>query len=211
MHIGTTTLQNQTTKPPIILAVDTAGPRLQLALLHGDSVDVLVEDLPKGHAEIIFDRIANLLARNDLTYAHLTSIAVTTGPGSFTGLRIGLSTARGLGLGLSIPVIGVPTLAAMSLSITQNSPFTIVVDARRDQAYAQKFSAPGVPAADPQIIPFDGGDPSHIMSERVDIAALATFAASADPVDFPPVPTYLRDADAKPQTKGIVAHQSAKP
>ena len=85
-----------------LLAIDTAAPRLQLALLRGDSVDTLVEDMPTGQAERIFPAIAELLVRNAATYADLTRIAVTTGPGSFTGLRIGLSAARGIGLARTI-------------------------------------------------------------------------------------------------------------
>lgn len=191
-----------------ILALDTSGPRLQLALTDGVKTDAVVEELPKGHAEIIFDRIAALLARSDCTYHDLSRIAVTTGPGSFTGLRIGLSAARGLGLGLAIPVIGVPTLVAMSLAVSRQEPFTIVVDARRDQAYAQEFTAPAMAVAKAKIISFDGNAAaSHIMPEKVDIAALAHFAASVDPEQYPPNPVYIRDADAKPQTKGIVAHK----
>ena len=67
-------------------------------MLKGESVDTEIIDLARGHAEILFGKIAGLLTRNGLEYAGLTHIAVTTGPGSFTGLRIGLSAARGLGL-----------------------------------------------------------------------------------------------------------------
>ncbi|RYE86279.1 MAG: tRNA (adenosine(37)-N6)-threonylcarbamoyltransferase complex dimerization subunit type 1 TsaB [Hyphomicrobiales bacterium] len=93
----------------ILLAIDTVAPRLQLALLRADgSVDTSVDDIAQGQAELIFPRIEALLARNGVSFADLTRIAVTTGPGSFTGLRIGLSAARGLGLARNIPVIESP-------------------------------------------------------------------------------------------------------
>jgi tRNA threonylcarbamoyladenosine biosynthesis protein TsaB len=195
---------------PVTLAIDTARERLQLALLLPDGrVDTDVTDIAKGHAEIIMDRIGALLARNGLAYADLSRIAVTTGPGSFTGLRIGLSVARGLGLALSIPVIGVPTLLALSLSRTGASE--IILDAGRSEAYVQSFSAPGKPAGAPRL-----GDLTQSLQVaartapdgwHLDIERLARFATTADPDQFPPDPHYFRAADAKPQTKGKVARQ----
>src|ERR1700754_1678010 len=114
----------------ILLAIDTAGPRLQLALLRDGAVDTLVEDMAQGQAERIFPAIGELLARNSVAYADLTRLAVTTGPGSFTGLRIGLAAARGLGLALEIPVVGVPTLFAISLGGPARG-FSICLDAKR--------------------------------------------------------------------------------
>src|SRR4051812_38337864 len=100
-----------------ILAIDTAAPRLQLAVLRGDGgFDTLIEDMATGQAERLFPALAELLARSNASYSDLARIAVTTGPGSFTGLRIGLSAARGLALALGIPVVGIPSLLALSLS-----------------------------------------------------------------------------------------------
>lgn len=196
--------------PPATLAIDTARERLQLALARPDRTgDSEIRDVARGHAEILFDAIAALLDRNGLAYADLGRVAVLSGPGSFTGLRIGLSAARGLGLALSIPVLGVPTLLALSLART--GPSEIILDARRGEAYRQAFSAPGKPAGDPQLV-----DLIHALAvaARADpddpvvaIDALARFAQTADPEIFPPVPTYIRAADAKPQTKGKVAHR----
>ena len=126
----------------VLLAIDTAAPRLQLALLRGEAVDTLVEDMSTGQAERIFPAIAELLARNGTTYADLTRIAVTTGPGSFTGLRIGLSAARGLGLALNIPVLGLPTMSALSLLIPKDLPVMVLIDAKRGEMYRQEFLGP---------------------------------------------------------------------
>jgi tRNA threonylcarbamoyladenosine biosynthesis protein TsaB len=194
----------------VLLAIDTAAPRLQLALLLDDRAEVLVEDMAQGQAERIFPAIDELLARNGVAYKGLTRIAVTTGPGSFTGLRIGLSAARGLGLALNIPVIGVPSLLALSLA-AQCDPVVVLLDARRDEAYFQLFSGPGIPVGEPQLLPMDEArrrvpaGAGLITSPLVDIAALARFAAIADPANYPPEAAYIRDADAKPQEKFRVA------
>lgn len=196
-----------------LLAIDTAAPRLQLALLLGDSVDTLVEDMAQGQAERIFPAIDELLARNGKSYADLTRIAVTTGPGSFTGLRIGLSAARGLGLALGIPVVGVPSLLALSLA-TECNATAVLLDARRDEAYFQLFSGPAIPASAAAILPMEEArrrippGTEMLTSPLVDIAALARFAATADPSNFPPEASYIRDADAKPQEKFRVARVS---
>lgn len=189
-----------------LLAIDTAGPRLQLALLAGDSADTLVEEMQTGQAERLFPAIAELLARNGVAYADLTRVAVTTGPGSFTGVRIGLSAARGLALALGIPVVGVPTLHALSL-VTQCDPAAVVVDARRGEAYAQVFSGPGIPVGAARLLPMaearrlvpPGG--ALLTADAPDVERLARFAATADAARFPADAAYVRAADAKPQEK----------
>jgi tRNA threonylcarbamoyladenosine biosynthesis protein TsaB len=131
----------------LTLAIDTVAPRLQLALLLDDGrVDFSIDEIATGQAELIFIRIAELLARNGLGYPDLTRVVTTTGPGSFTGLRIGLSAARGVGLARGIPVIGVPSLLGLSLSVA--GPSTVLLDARRGEAYFQMFSGPGQPLTD---------------------------------------------------------------
>jgi tRNA threonylcarbamoyl adenosine modification protein YeaZ len=189
----------------ITLAIDTAAPRLQLALLLADGrVDVSVDEIATGHAELIFDRIGTLLARNSVDYADLGRVASTTGPGSFTGLRIGLSAARGLGLARTIPVIGVPSLLALSLCVAGAS--TVLLDARRGEAYFQVFSGPGQPSTGAVLLPIETAraaiEPGTVLIESpfVDIALVARYAAKADPRTHSPEATYVRDADAKPQT-----------
>lgn len=190
---------------PVTLAIDTAAPRLQLALLHADGqTDAMVEDIAKGHAEILFDRLNALLARNGLGYQALERIAVTTGPGSFTGLRIGLSAARGLGVARKVPVLGIPSLLALSLGAGPG-PVAVLLDARRGEAYFELFAGPGMPTTGPELLPMETAraalpaDVPVIEHPFVDIGAMARFAASADPAQFPPHASYVRDADAKPQ------------
>jgi tRNA threonylcarbamoyladenosine biosynthesis protein TsaB len=196
-----------------LLAIDTVGPRLQLALLRDGHTDTLVEDMPTGQAERIFPAIAELLARNGAAYADLNRVATTTGPGSFTGVRIGLSAARGLGLALGIPVIGVPSLFAISLAA--DGPTAVLLDARRDEAYFQLFAGPGLPLGEPALLSMDDARESIPTGARLvttpfpDIALVADFAATADAESHRPDAAYIRDADAKPQEKFIVARAPA--
>lgn len=193
------------TETPVTLGIDTAAPRLQLAVLRGDGAsDLSIDDIATGHAEILFDRLAALLARNGLSHADVERIAVTAGPGSFTGLRIGLSAARGLGLARRLPVLGIPSLFALSLGV-EAGPVTVLLDARRGEAYFQSFSAPGVAETEPQLLPIEAARSrvrpgAHLIeSPFVDLAAMVRFAATADPETYPPHAAYIRDADAKPQ------------
>lgn len=198
----------------IVLAIDTAAPRLQLALLLADGrVDVSVDEIATGHAELIFGRIGALLERNSVGYGELQRVASTTGPGSFTGLRIGLSAARGLGLARSIPVIGVPSL--LSLSLSAQGASTVLLDARRGEAYFQTFSAPGQPSSAARLLPMEQAraaivpGTTLIQSPFVDIALVARFAPDAEPSAYPPEATYVRDADAKPQGAARIARLSS--
>lgn len=191
--------------PPITLAIDTAAPRLQLALLCRDGrIDQSIDDIATGHAEILFDRLGTLLARNGMGYGDLQRIAVTTGPGSFTGLRIGLSAARGLGLARKLPVLGIPSLFALSLG-AGTGPIAVLLDARRGEAYIQTFSAPGSATTPPQLLPMAQAqalvpEGAQLVEEPfVAMEPLVRFAAAADPQNFPPHAAYIRDADAKPQ------------
>jgi tRNA threonylcarbamoyladenosine biosynthesis protein TsaB len=199
---------------PIALAIDTAAPRLQLGLLLSDGrTDIWVDEIATGHAELIFGRIAGLLERNGLGYGDLQRIVTTTGPGSFTGLRIGLSAARGIGLARGIPVIGVSSLVALSLGAV--GPATVLLDARRGEAYFQTFAGPGQPTTPGDLLPMAIAQAAIvpgtalITAPFVDIAALARYGATLDPAANPPEPNYIRDADAKPQMAARIARRGA--
>jgi len=192
-----------------LLAIDTTGPRLALGLEVAGRVHLHDEDMATGQAERFFPALEALLAQAGVTYADLGRIAVTTGPGSFTGLRIGLSAARGLGLSLGIPVLGIPTLLAISLS--GDGATAVKLDARRQEAYFQRFAAPGLPASEPRLLPItearariEPGD-MVLTTPFADLELLLEFASTADPALWPPHAAYIRDADAKPQDRFRVA------
>ena len=198
----------------ITLAIDTAAPRLQLGLLLGDGrTDTSMDEIATGHAELIFGRIAELLGRNGLGYADLERVVTTTGPGSFTGLRIGLSAARGIGLARGIPVVGVSSLVALSLGA--DGPASVLLDARRGEAYFQSFAGPGEPITEGDLVPMVIAQAAIvpgttlITTPFIDIAALARHGATLDPAGNPPEPNYIRDADAKPQTAARIERRDA--
>ena len=103
--------------------------------------------MSRGQAEVLVPMIARVMKKASRSFFDIDRFALSIGPGTFTGLRTGLATARGLGLAALKPVIGVGTLQALAWDLTSHdnskkhiSPFAIVVDARRGQVYMQLFS-----------------------------------------------------------------------
>lgn len=145
-----------TDKQGICLALDTALDACSVGLAISTDQEVRTYgrslDLGRGHAEHLMAELEALLQETNLGYQDLTRLAVTTGPGSFTGLRVGLATARSLALALEIPLIGVSTLKALELTARHQGhvgPLACVIDARRNQIYGQLFlpDRPSEPAA----------------------------------------------------------------
>src|SRR3990170_4444965 len=100
-----------------VLAIDTALEACSAAVLDTEHASVVAhESLPmlRGHAEALIPLIARVLERARLTFSELDRVAVTTGPGSFTGLRVGISAARGIALAAGKPAVGLTTLAAFA-------------------------------------------------------------------------------------------------
>ncbi|HEY1877059.1 MAG TPA: tRNA (adenosine(37)-N6)-threonylcarbamoyltransferase complex dimerization subunit type 1 TsaB, partial [Rhizomicrobium sp.] len=99
----------------MLLAVDTALGACSVALLAGDQVRAhVLERMERGHAERLAPMVDEAMKAAKADFAHITHLAVTTGPGTFTGQRVGLAFMRGLRLGLQIPLVGVTTLEAMA-------------------------------------------------------------------------------------------------
>src|SRR5258707_15798032 len=142
-----------------VLAIDTALEACSAAMLDTAHADVAAyESLPmaRGHAEALIPLIARVMHRAGLTFAELDRIAVTTGPGSFTGLRVGISAARGIGLAAAKPVVGLSTLAAYAapfIAADDTLPVVAAVDARHSHIYLQVFGPGGRTLLAPRLGP----------------------------------------------------------
>jgi tRNA threonylcarbamoyladenosine biosynthesis protein TsaB len=136
-----------------ILGVDTATSTASVAIIE-DGVLLAEKIIPRGtgvngatpnglrsnHAEILLPTIASVLEASGLSLTQLSALAVSIGPGSFTGLRIGLSTVKGLAYGSEIPVLGISTLLANAARATDyEGLICALLDARKKQVYASLF------------------------------------------------------------------------
>ena len=139
---------------PTILALDTTTEACSVACWGCGKV--ISEDflhLGRGHAEALVPMIASTIARSGLGYEQFDAIAVTIGPGTFTGLRIGLAAARGLALAMCKPMIGVTTLEAVAYAArSEQRSVLAILDARRSQLYAQGFDSMLMPLNAPSVV-----------------------------------------------------------
>ncbi|WP_157019270.1 tRNA (adenosine(37)-N6)-threonylcarbamoyltransferase complex dimerization subunit type 1 TsaB [Mesorhizobium xinjiangense] len=224
-----------------ILAIDTAAAFCAACLY--DSADAIVLgretlEIGKGHAERLMGVIAAALEQSGLTYGDLDAIAVSVGPGSFTGIRIGVAAARGLALAQDIPCAGVTTLEALAFEAQNAFPgrsVLPVLDAKREEIYAALHGADGSAVLAPMVT--DAKDAAAIAREHdavlvgsaaevvagvadgtLDVAGggqtadIASFAAVAAQKGFDgakPAPLYLRGADVRPQSGFALPRKTA--
>jgi len=140
-----------------VLAIDTALEACAAAVLDtGQPSGGTQESLAmlRGHAEALMPLVARVMERADLTFADLDRVAVTVGPGSFTGLRVGISAARGIGLAAGKPVVGLSTLAAFAtpfIAADDTQPVVAAIDARHDHVYLQVFGPGGRTLVAPRL------------------------------------------------------------
>ncbi len=222
----------------LTLAIDTAANFCSACLWDEASDRVLAaeeRDIGRGHAEQLMDVIAAVIGKAGRDYADLSRVAVAIGPGSFTGIRVGVATARGLGLALGIPVTGVTTLEAVAADARAETggDVTVAVNGGRGQIFIQSFDAAGIPFGEPAAVEAD--DAASAVPASAEFlagnAANAVAAALSRPVEtgidratgsvatvarlsaispHAPVPLYLRGADAKPQTGFALPRAGAK-
>jgi tRNA threonylcarbamoyladenosine biosynthesis protein TsaB len=123
----------------MLLAVDTALGGCSVALLdNGKIIAHIFEAMDRGHAERLAPMVDEAMRGASMDFAALTQLAVTTGPGTFTGQRVGLAFMRGLRLALHLPLSGVTTLEAIALAAmdeTKQDKAAVIHDARRAEAY----------------------------------------------------------------------------
>ncbi len=137
----------------LVLGFDTATPAVSVALHDGDRVIAAASALDaRRHAELLAPMIAKILADVGASRSDLTAVAVGVGPGPYTGLRVGLVTARVLGSVLDVPVSGVCSLDVIAASVAASAgPFLVATDARRKEVYWARYDAPGRRADGPRV------------------------------------------------------------
>lgn len=141
-----------------LLAIETATEACSVALLHGQQVVQRFEIAPRRHAELVLPWADAVLAEAGLARTALDGIAVSTGPGAFTGVRLGLSLAQGMALALDRPLIGISTLAVLAAGLPADDGTQILaaIDARMGEVYVQPFvirDGSPQPLADAQVLP----------------------------------------------------------
>jgi tRNA threonylcarbamoyl adenosine modification protein YeaZ len=210
----------------LVLAFDTATAAVTVALCDwapGDGVRLRAaagEVDRRRHAELLAPSIAAVLAEGGTTSAALSAVAVGVGPGPYTGLRVGLATARALGDALRIPVHGVCTLDVIAWASGRTEPFVVATDARRKEVYWARYHcarrrADGPHVGRPDDAAMDGlpvvgqagelypeilGEPRPPLLPSADALAELTVArldGGEGPALLPPRPLYLRRPDAR--------------
>jgi tRNA threonylcarbamoyladenosine biosynthesis protein TsaB len=205
-----------------LLAVETALGACSVAVLAGEKILAhRFEEMVRGHAEALAPMVEDAMREAGIAFAALDRLAVTTGPGTFTGQRVGLAFMRGLRVALRKPLIGITTLEAMAAA-TKAKRAASIHDAKRDEAYlllweaGETFFAPavmpfahaierirgfgpcalagtGAPAASAAL-----GDGFTLTDIRQPDALWVARLAMARPApEGPPAPLYLRAPDAK--------------
>lgn len=135
-----------------LLSCDTCNASCSVALTQDGKLLAYREDTrPSKQAEILVPLIEEVLNEAQVTYKELNALAVSIGPGSFTGVRIGLATMRGIKLVNNIPLYGITTLEALA-TYQQELPGMVCFDAKRDQICIQSFNTNNQPVTEPQLL-----------------------------------------------------------
>jgi tRNA threonylcarbamoyladenosine biosynthesis protein TsaB len=217
----------------LVLALDTSMAACSVCVYDAGRGLVLGSRhafMDRGQAEALAPMVQETMASGGVAFKDLTRIAVTTGPGTFTGVRIGLAMARGLGVALNIPMTGINSLAAIACNETAGDlPIVVAVDARANEIYFASYDASGRELIAPVIVALADAHklmPSHpvkilgtaadllldkngtplVRSDAGDLPIAANFvklAASIPTSTVPPEPLYLRPPDVKPQAAKI--------
>ncbi|MGI9352825.1 MAG: tRNA (adenosine(37)-N6)-threonylcarbamoyltransferase complex dimerization subunit type 1 TsaB [Rhizobiaceae bacterium] len=211
----------------LLLAIDTSAHLCSACLYDCDAQSVLskdVQNIGRGHAEILMNQITFCLDQADVGFKDVGRIGVVNGPGSFTGVRVGLAVARGLALGLDKDAVGISSLDACEAAAFEKADpgvLLTLLDARRNQAYCKHrmHREPFIKSYDELAADFPDdvqglcGSGSIIIKQKCDLEIPVIHELSAPPIESvarlsaeakhdgkPPEPVYLRTADAKPQS-----------
>jgi len=199
-----------------VLAIDTALGACSAAILDTDQGGIIAsESVPmvRGHAEALMPLLHRLVQQTDSGFAELDRVAVTTGPGSFTGLRVGIAAARGIALSIDKPAVGLSTLSAYAaphLADDDNAPVVVAIDARHQHVYLQVFGPGGRSVIDPRLAPLReaaraaAAAPARIVGSAAQAVAAALAANDAAPIlvdarDAPDIAWVARMGAALPE------------
>jgi tRNA threonylcarbamoyladenosine biosynthesis protein TsaB len=176
-----------------VLAIDTALEACAAAVLNTENGTVTLQSLPmvRGHAEALMPLIDGVMKEAGVRFSDLDRIAVTTGPGSFTGLRVGIAAARGMALSTGKLAIGVTTLEAYAAPLIAHDDKTAVavaIDARHQHVYLQIFapggrthSAPRIDSVPNAVRAAAASGPVRIVGTGAGMLAMAWSAHEAPP------------------------------
>ena len=204
----------------LVLGFDTAAGAVSVALHDGHQVVAAAFTVDaRRHTELLTPMIAKVMADAGAARGDLTAVAVGVGPGPYTGLRIGVMTARVLGSVLDIPVHGVCSLDVIAAAVaTQDSEFLVATDARRREVYWARYAAAGmltrregpavgradsIPGATELAVAGAGGQlypeafATVIGPAHPDARTLCEIVVGHQPPLLPPEPLYLRRPDAR--------------
>jgi tRNA threonylcarbamoyl adenosine modification protein YeaZ len=208
----------------VLLALDTATQAVTAAVHDGERVvaESSVVD-PLRHGELLAPGIAQVLRDARISAHDLTGIAVGVGPGPFTGLRVGVMTARTMSLALGLPVSGVCTLDVIAFAVEVDAPFVVATDARRKEVYWARYDRPTVRVSGPSVdrpadiatdLPAAGRGAgmypesfaNRVGPEYPSAGDLASMVVSGAVTPLPPDPLYLRRPDvAEPTSRKRVS------
>ena len=191
----------------IVLGLDTTGSACSVSLVDEAAVLAHVaEDIGRGHAERLAGMVAQALEAANLTPQDIDRLAVCTGPGNFTGLRVALSFAKGFALPRNLPVVGIDALEVTAtdlwISDEQDTEMAVYRDIRRGEAFYCSYKK-GRPLMMPLSMPIDEAIEKSsevgfgVESFATDTRILAWLAMDRDPKDYPAEPLYSRRPDAK--------------
>lgn len=174
-----------------VLAIDTALEACAVALLDTEQGILASESRPmaRGHAEALMPLLARVMDRAALEFHELDRIAVTVGPGSFTGLRVGISAARGLALAAAKPAVGLSTLAAYAAPFIAAKPAAAAIaaiDARNDNVYVQVFAPGGGTRLGPALLPIGDAVAASAGLTPILVGSAAAKLAALWPADRAP-------------------------
>jgi tRNA threonylcarbamoyladenosine biosynthesis protein TsaB len=183
-----------------VLAIDTALAACSVAVFDSDANRMLANQslaMTRGHAEALMPLVERVMAEAGVAFTEIDRVAVTTGPGSFTGLRVGVAAARGIAMAAEKPAIGVTTLSAYAAPHQAEGQFPIIaaIDARHDHVYFQVFAPGGRALGEPRLAPLrEAAQAAAAAPARLVGSAAQTIASALSDSDAAPVSVESRAA-----------------